>query len=241
MDFFGDYSIETASCHPSALTRPEDDIFAPHTLDQPLSPISPRKTRTSYPSDIINISHLTRQFGLQNLDNTAKEHPMLSPSLIEYTTAPDMSSHNGPLSPLRRGSVSAPRGSPCWKRRMQRQSNSHLLTDPAHLRSISEMVQRMVESSDQCGVVRRKPADLVPTPATLLVDDDDEDANSSDSGSPRSLSSSSTNGRDSSYYGADGVTSPPYHRRQFDSVSISQSLSASRVHKNRTKRRPIRR
>ncbi|KAF2150632.1 hypothetical protein K461DRAFT_280624 [Myriangium duriaei CBS 260.36] len=234
MDFFGDYSIETASCHPSSLTIPEDEVYAPNTLPPQISPRSPRDSTTSYPTSIANVTDLARQFSLQNLEPPGLDNDDGRNESFDYSSSPGQ--HLQVPSPLRRTSVSMARSPPCWKRRMQRQSNIRLLTDPSHLRSISEMVQRMVESEDQCGVVKREP-DLTPTPATPFTEDDDFD--SCDSGSPRSLSSSSSNGRRPSYFNAD--FSSPLQRRNFDPTSLSHSLKDSRVQKNRAARRGARR
>ncbi|KAG8624522.1 hypothetical protein KVT40_007589 [Elsinoe batatas] len=230
MDFFGDYSIETASCHPSSMSRQEDHVFAPTTFVP--QPLSPRDMRTSYPSAVVNITDLARQFSLQDL-----ERPSID---VHFTTsfAPDNNlpspSHlQVPSSPLPRTSLSTPRTAPCWKRRMHRHSATRMLADETHLKSIAELVERMVDSNDQCGVTHRRDTDLTPTPGTPLVDDAEDDFDSSDSGSPRSLSSSSSNGRRPSYFNAD--FSPSY-RRPVEAGSLSMSFKESKFHKTRARR-----
>lgn len=209
-------------------------MYAPNSLPQ-VSPRSRREFSTSYPSALANVTDLARQFSLQNLETASPDTEDSRTGSFDYSLSPS-NQHLQVPSTLRRSSVSMTRSPPCWKRRMQRQSNIRLLTDPSHLHSISELVQQMVESNDQCGIVKRD-ADLVPTPSTPLVEDDDFD--SCDSGSPRSLSSSSSNGRRPSYFNAD--FSSPLQRRSFDPTSVSHSLKDSRVQKNRAVRRGARR
>ncbi|KAF4553356.1 Hypothetical protein D9617_7g030830 [Elsinoe fawcettii] len=231
MDFFGDYSIETASCHPSSLTAHEDDVFAPTTFAP--QPLSPRDTRTSYPSAIVNVTDLARQFSLQDLERPSIDVQITSSLAPEHTSS-SPTHLQVPSSPLRRSSLSSPRTAPCWKRRMHRHSATRLLADESHLKSISELVERMVESNDQCGVISRREADLTPTPATpYTYDGDDYFGSSSDSGSPRSLSSSSSNGRRPSYFNAE--FSPSY-RRPVEAGSLSMSFKDSKVHKSRARR-----
>ncbi|PSK53157.1 hypothetical protein B9Z65_3357 [Elsinoe australis] len=232
MDFFGDYSIETASCHPSSLTAHGDDVFAPSAFPPP-SPMSPRDNRTSSPTAYVNITHLARAFSLQTLD-TSRIDAEVSSSLSSDFSAPSPTRLQVPSSPLRRTSVSSSRTAPCWKRRMQRQRDIHLLADESHLKSIAELVERMVDSNDQCGVVNRREVDLTPTPATPLVEDGDDYFGSSDSGSPRSLSSSSSNGRRPSYFNTDFVS--PTQRRTAESGSLSMTFHNSKVQKSRARR-----
>ncbi|PNS19465.1 hypothetical protein CAC42_7309 [Sphaceloma murrayae] len=231
MDFFGDYSIETASCHPSSLTAHEDDVFAPSTFPPP-SPMSSRGAGTSNPSSYVNVTNLSRVFSLQTLDTPTMDSDINSHLSHDYS-APSPTHLQVPSSPLRRTSISSSRTAPCWKRRMQRQRDIRLLSDESHLKSIAELVERMVDSSDQCGVITRRDADLTPTPATPVFDDGEDYFDSSDSGSPRSLSSSS-GGRRPSYFNADFVS--PTQRRTAEAGSLSMTFHNSKVQKTRARR-----
>lgn len=209
-------------------------MYAPNTLPPQVSPRSPRDMSRSYPTMLANVTDLARCFSLQSLDPATSEADDGLGAPFEYSTS-GSSHHLQVPSPLRRASVSMSRSPPCWKRRMQRQSNIRLLTDPAHLRSISEMVERMIDNKDQCGVVERE-RDTIPTPATPLADDEDFD--SCDSGSPRSMSSSSSAGRRPSYFNAEFGGSS--QRRSFDPMG-PQCSKDSRIQKSRVNRHSHRR
>jgi len=224
MDFFGDYSIEVASCHPSSLSNYEDNVSA--SSSDPFAAsglLSPRDTRTSYPVEFANMSNLAREFGLQSLDASA---PPAS-SNEDYTLS-STHQYNQPPSPTRRSPPGSPRALPCWRRRAQRQRDLHLQSDPSHLRSIRELVERMVSDGDQCETTRRtRPKNINTTPAVPLAEnDDEEDSECSDLSSPRSYSDSSNDSNCAGY-----SASPP--SPQYLTSAVSKN---GRIQKTRSRR-----
>lgn len=229
MDFFGDYSIETASCHPSSLGSYTDDIS---TASSVLGPFSPCDTRTSYPVEFANMTNLARAFGLQNLE-TPNRTSASEPDSLDTTTLSDAPSSSAQLS-----SSITPRTPPCWKRRVQRQRDMHLQADPSHLRCISELVQRMVDEGSQCETTQRSRApnpsmiSIVPAEFSTEVDEDESDSESS---SPRSLSGSSSNGRSPGYF---EPPSPAWRRgNDYTTSGVSKD---GRIQKSRPKKSPTR-
>ena len=225
MNLFGDYSIETASCHPSSLFRDRDnidDVFSDPF--QPVPPISPRDNKTSYPLALANMTALTREFSLQKLDRRASTE-----AESHYTFASDERSE--PSSPTSSRFLPS-RSAPCWRRRMQRQSDSRLQCDPSHLRSISELVERMIDSGDQCGISMPKRFKIVPPPISTTAADEDDEDEESDPSTPRSLSSTSSNGaRVPNTFTFDSFTLS--HRRSSEALG---PMRDSRVQKSRHRR-----
>jgi len=229
MDFFGDYSIETASCHPSSFANYTDDVS---TASSVLGPLSPCDTRTSYPVEFANMSNLARAFGLQNLETPH------TTSVTELDSLDPSSLSNMPSSSAQLASSTTPRTPPCWRRRVQRQRDMHLQADPAHLRSISELVERMVEEGSQCETTQRsrnpKPSmiSIVPAQFSTEVDEDESDSELS---SPRSLSGSSSNGRSPGYF---EPPSPAWRRgNDYTSSGVSKE---GRIQKSRSRKSPTR-
>ena len=236
-DFFGDYSIETASCHPSALPPSYEDnseYSAAYGL------LSPRNTRTSYPIELANMSNLSRAFSLQMLDSSSSDRTSALESQSSYALSSDRA--EPPPSPSAdRSSFILPRTPPpCWRRRLQRQRDTRLQNDPSHLSSIAQLVERMVDQGEQCEtIVRKRPTPLALTPSvTPSVHDDEEDnedtSEASDLSSPRSVSGSSSNGRMSANFST-GSGSPQNGRfAEYQASSVSKN---GRVQKSRSRRR----
>jgi len=233
MDFFGDYSIETASCHPSSLVNHTDDVFAASNPLSALGPLSPRDTRTSYPVEFANMSNLARAFGLQNLETPSID------SSTDLEPLHSSSSTNESSSSNQVSSSTSPRTPPCWRRRIQRQRDMYLQADPSHLRSISELVERMVDEGSQCETTQRprnsKPSMISIVPANYSTEVDEEDSECSDLASPRSLSGSSSNGRSPGYF---EPPSPAWRRgNDYTSSSVSKD---GRIQKSRSRKSPTR-
>jgi len=220
MDFFGDYSIEVASCHPSSLSHYKDNVFSTSDPFATPGPLSPRDTRTSYPIEFANMTNLAREFGLQSLDTSNS-----TSDCNDHYVVSSQQQYSQPPSPSRPAASSSLRALPCWKRRAQRQRDIHMQADPSHLRSIRELVERMVSDGDQCETTHgsRPTAIVTTTPSVPLTEGDEEDSEASDLSSPRSFSGSSNN----SVYAA-SPTSPTY---QTSAVSKS-----GRIQKTRAKR-----
>jgi len=231
MDFFGDYSIETASCHPSSLVNYTDDVSSSNSLSA-LGPLSPCDTRTSYPIEFANMSNLARAFGLQNLEASSAESSSDLDPLQSSSSTSESSANQTP-------SMLSPKTPPCWRRRIQRQRDMHLQADPSHLRSISELVERMIDEGSQCETTQRprnpKPSAISIVPANYSTEVDEEDSECSDFASPRSLSGSSSNGRSPGYF----EPPSPAWRRGTDYTSSGVSKDG-RIQKSRSRKSPTR-
>lgn len=237
MDFFGDYSIASASSHPSSLSYRDQDDSATSNPLLASGPLSPCDTRTSYPIEFANMTNLARAFGLQQLGSTDEDAQRNHDPLSSASLSRDQPSltHSQPSA--------APRTPPCWRRRMQRQRDLHLQSDPSHLRSISELVERMVNEGSQCKTNQRtrqprpRPSmiSVVPSDAFQEEDDNEDDSEFSDLSSPRSLSGSSTNGRSPTYF----EPSSPAWRRGNDYISSGVSKDG-RIQKSRHRKSPTR-
>jgi len=219
-DMFGDYSIETASRHPSSFAAQEDlDIYS---LDSN-RPVSPRDTRTSAPSTDISVAQLSIYLDRQTLDSAPVDEDQWDPLGSSRADSDYFSmssrSWSTPLSPL------------ACRRRLQRQNNIRLQCDPSYLRNISRLVERMITSKDQCEISESLPT----TPDPI---DEDHESISSGQSSPRSISSASS-ANSSSRAPSWGL--PPketlHSRRSREALSLRPTTS----HGNRVGKRSHRR
>lgn len=175
---FGNYSIETASRHPSSLAvYGDEDNYSVEAL----RPVSPFDTRTSHPATS-SIYNLSEQLGRQRLDCQSIDQPAW-----DYADTPSPLEPEDPTSPS--DYWSTPRSTLACRRRLQRQSNIRLLCDPAHLESISKLMAQMIDSGDQCVISRTRSNSIPP----VSVEDDAESIDS-DLSSPRSMSGTSNDG-----------------------------------------------
>lgn len=220
MDFFGDYSIESASCHPSSI-RVHDDRYTPTSNDSTLAQFSPGDTREPLQSRAqltINMSALTKDFGLQSL--------VLEPQNDMHTAKPSLPS-------LRTSSsVNTPRATPCWRRRLQRERDVRLQADATHLRSIRRLVTDMVDKQDQCGVSHVSGVAALLSPLSIC-DADSEDDDCSDLSSPSSIRSRDSCGTRPSGFALSSAGSSA--RRSVDFV-LPPGHKEGRVHKVRQRR-----
>ncbi|KAL1304533.1 hypothetical protein AAFC00_003515 [Neodothiora populina] len=136
---FGSYGIATASRHPSSLPCHEEDYPGPTLTCHS----SLRETRTG-PSQRPSISQLALRFSEHSLHHLATPIARSEPSQIDLV---DDIFSCAPRQQRRYVGSSAPSG-----RRVSRQQGVRLLCDPSHLRSIQEMVEKMIRSEDQCSV-----------------------------------------------------------------------------------------
>lgn len=188
---FGNYSISTASRHPSSLPFEDRTASAtsdPYQLERSMSPFD---KRTSSPAIAISISQLSQTFDRQRLnsydaDAVTRDSWTVPPYWSEGIDEPSYVTDYQPPSP----STRSPR---CFSRRVQRQRDVRALCDPAHLRSISELVERMIDNGDQCGV--SQPKVTMPVAASPGPVEEIDSYDSSDDSVPRSSSTSSSLGR----------------------------------------------
>jgi len=190
---FGNYSIATASCHPSSLPFADDEsdyTSDPYQLERARSPYD---RRTSNPSISLSISQLSQTLGRQQLnsyDTDAIVQGSWTNVSSKWSEAVDDDSSYVGTSEAPFSSARVPR---CLTRRVQRQRDVRALCDPAHLRSISELVERMITNGDQCGVSQvnvASPIASAPSPG----EEPDNYINAADF-TPRSGSTSSSLGR----------------------------------------------
>lgn len=174
---FGDYTISLASRHPSSFDLLDDDEFFLRCS----RPVSPRTTMTSDPSGCLSVAQLSASFGQQSLD---------------CAQARDGDRMSAAESAAQLESVMASPMSYCWapqpRRRAQRQRDVRMQCDPLHLRSISELVQRMVDAKDQCTINAVDTTESLPSCPSSPGQDD------MDAMSPARSDSMSTSSRSSS-------------------------------------------
>lgn len=142
MDYFGNYSIESASCHPSSLTNPRSatDIPTsdPSSVFAQFSPcdLRPGRARTQ-----VNMSALTQCLGQSSLSLKASDINFLQNRRDRSRSPPSPSDPMCSTSSPNSKATSA--ATACWKRRLQRQRDMRLQTDPGHIRALRELVHDM--------------------------------------------------------------------------------------------------
>ncbi|KAG9948479.1 hypothetical protein KCU85_g4853, partial [Aureobasidium melanogenum] len=127
---FENYTV-TASRHPSSLPLTCGDLFGPDRT----------VPRTSSPRDSqVSITQLSQQFSEMRYTSRPFFHAQqpFSDAKCELDSTLSPSDYVGSLSSSRR--------------RSYRQHGVRMLCDPSHLRSIQDMVDRMVKSGDQCAI-----------------------------------------------------------------------------------------
>lgn len=209
---FDDYAIATASRHPSSL--PCRDMFgrSTTTMHHDATRAIPRH---------LSISQLSQQFSEQRLYQDAALCVRSEPSKACYANDTDSS----PTSAYVGCAIPS-------KRRAKRQQGVRMLCDPSHLRSIQEMVERMVRSEDQCAV--SAPQDIVVEDDGLPNPKEDEGYSSLEDdgrqGSTSSMSSSCSSSSSSSLF-----TTEVRYKRSSDPLSAgSTGVSKSvRIRKRR--------
>lgn len=199
---FENYTV-TASRHPSSLPLTCDGLFGPNWTVPRISPQCDSQ---------ISITQLSQQFS--EMRHTSQ--PFFYPQ--NKTTAADRELDSTLSSADYVGSISPSR------RRAQRQHGVRMLCDPSHLRNIQDMVDRMVQSGDQCAIspARASSVEAIPSPV------DDEGYSSLDEnrrcGSISSVSSA-----------ASGTSSLSF-RRSVDSITGACVSKNVRVKKARNVR-----
>lgn len=231
---FGNYSIEAATQHPSSLRlRDDDDDFS--GLYSPNRPASPFDTRTSYPSAPLSLSQLSQCFDAQSLSSTSGDtdrcpqdsyfQPIVSPAVRvddPFTSRPV----GRPLF------MRSPGSSLNVNRKVQRQRDVRRLCEPDHLRNISELVARMIDSGDQCGIASSPERSTV---ARTSSSSDDEAYTSTPLSSPSSVSSTSSSEerRNSWFESSDYSSSTRRSSELFTMGGAGLSKVSSRVEKSR--------
>jgi len=217
---FGDYSVATASRHPSSLPCREDFISGPHHE-------SPRNYATVCPR-YISISQLSQRFSEQRLQQDAALNIRSEPS--------ERSNDTDSVEALARSYIGSAVPS---RRRQRRQQGVRMLCDLSHLRNIQDMVERMVQSKDQCAV---SPSPGIGIEGECYIDAKVDEGYSSleDHTSPsrrRSTSSSSSSSSSSSLCSLDG-----HFKRSTDLSMTGACVSKTvRIRKGRTQRKVLQR
>jgi hypothetical protein len=201
---FENYTV-TASRHPSSLPLACDGLFGPDWTVPRISPSCDSQT---------SITQLSQQF-----------------SEMRYTSQPFFYSQHRPTNAEREldSTLSSADyvGSSCQsRRRTQRQHGVRMLCDPSHLRNIQDMVNKMVQSGEQCAISPPRASSVGASPSHA----DDEGYSSLDenrrSGSISSVSSAGS-----------GASSLSF-RRSVDSITGACVSKNVRVKKARNVRGP---
>ncbi|KAG9623793.1 hypothetical protein KCU95_g12790, partial [Aureobasidium melanogenum] len=197
---FENYTV-TASRHPSSLPLTCDDLFGPDWTVPRTS--SPRESQ-------ISITQLSQQFSEMRYTSQPFFYTQQTPSNAECELDLTVSSSDyvGSLSPSRR--------------RAHRQHGVRMLCDPSHLRNIQDMVDKMVQSGDQCAISPPRASSASPSPT--------EDEGYS------SLDENRRNGSISSVSSAGSGASSLSFRRSVDSITGACVSKNVRVKKARTAR-----
>lgn len=207
---FGDYSVATASRHPSSL--PCNDNYEAFGAPQVDALCIAQRAFASQ----LSITQLSQRFSEQRLHQDAplsiRSDPFASASSdtdADFLDLPSPRSYVGSLGFSRK--------------RSRRQEGVRMLCDPAHLRSIQEMVEKMIQNQDQCAVSSPRSFSLGDEPLTGT--EDDEGYNSLEEASTRSNSSASSSSCGLSY------------RRSAD-MSITGACVSKTLRQRRPRSRP---
>ncbi|KAK6007209.1 hypothetical protein QM012_006217 [Aureobasidium pullulans] len=199
---FENYTV-TASRHPSSLPLTCDGLFAPEWT----------VPRTSSPCESqVSITQLSQQFSELRYTSQPSFYSQHRASNADSELATTLSSADyvGSLSPSRR--------------RAHRQHGARMLCDPSHLRSIQDMVDKMVQSGDQCAISPPRAFSVEVTPSPT------EDEGYS------SLDENRRNGSISSVSSAGSGASSLSFRRSVDSITGACVSKSVRVKKARNVR-----
>ncbi|KAI4753043.1 hypothetical protein E4T52_12036 [Aureobasidium sp. EXF-3400] len=198
---FENYTV-TASGHPSSLPLTCDDLFGPDWT----------VPRTSSPRDSqISITQLSQQFSEMRYTSQPFFYTQQTPSNAaecELDSTLSSSDYVGSLSPSRR--------------RAHRQHGVRMLCDPSHLRNIQDMVDKMVQSGDQCAISPPRASSASPSHT------DDEGYSS--------LDEKRRNGSISSVSSAGSGASSLSFRRSVDSITGACVSKNVRIKKARNAR-----
>ncbi|CAD0106442.1 unnamed protein product [Aureobasidium uvarum] len=199
---FENYTV-TASRHPSSLPLSCDGLFGPDWT----------VPRTSSPCESqISVAQLSQQFSEMRYTSEPFFYSQQRPTSAERELDSTLGSGDyvGSLSPSRR--------------RAHRQHGVRMLCDPSHLRNIQDMVDKMVQSGDQCAISppRASSVEACPSPA------DDEGYSS--------LDENRRAGSISSVSSAGSGTSSLSFRRSVDSITGACVSKNVRVKKARSSR-----
>ncbi|KAG9972679.1 hypothetical protein KCU78_g23306, partial [Aureobasidium melanogenum] len=198
---FENYTV-TASRHPSSLPLTCDDLFGPDWT----------VPRTSSPRDSqISITQLSQQFSEMRYTSQPFFYAQQTPpnaAECELDSTLSSSDYVGSLSPSRR--------------RAHRQHGVRMLCDPSHLRNIQDMVDKMVQSGDQCAISPPRASSASPSHT------DDEGYSS--------LDEKRRNGSISSVSSAGSGASSLSFRRSVDSITGACVSKNVRIKKARNAR-----
>jgi hypothetical protein len=199
---FENYTV-TASRHPSSLPHTCDGLFGPDWTVPRISPMCDSQT---------SITQLSQQFSEMRYTSQPFFYHQHRPTNAERELDATLSS------PDYVGSLSQSR------RRTQRQHGVRMLCDPSHLRNIQDMVDKMVQSGDQCAISPSRVSSVEASPSPA----DDEGYSS--------LDESRRSGSVSSVSSAGSGTSSLSFRRSVDSITGACVSKNVRVKKARNVR-----
>ncbi|KAL0264281.1 hypothetical protein SLS55_000228 [Diplodia seriata] len=171
---FESFSFAAASRHPSSLDH--DDYAYP---DVALSPTSSPVSEQSFPESAMSVAELSRRFGAQNIgtDLYQPASPFELPApWTEHDDWTSTSASSPSSSYFPDDALPDPTAI-----RSRRQAHTQLQCDAAHMRDISSLVKKMIESGDQCK--------LAPRNDSVVSSDSGDDADDEPYDLPRSNSS----------------------------------------------------
>jgi len=231
-NMFGNYSITSATQHSSSLQYDDDSSYC---TSRPVSPCDTRTTsHASAPP--LSISQLAQQFDAQDINSTRGDRQQEPCTSYFHAVAAPSEQVNDPYSSQHIGRPAYMRAPSSHSRRLQRQRDVRRQCDPDQLRNISDLVARMVESGNQCGVTSQPERTTISQGSTS--DDEEYISSSSSRSSPTITSPSSGDERRSSW-----ISTSDYYfvqRRSSEAIAITSagglSKVSSRVEKSRHRR-----
>ncbi|EKG18559.1 hypothetical protein MPH_04198 [Macrophomina phaseolina MS6] len=148
---FESFSFAAASRHPSSLD--DDDDFAYPDLS--ISPTSSPVSEQSFPETAMSVAELSRRFGAQNIACDLYHAPASPFELpAPWADHDDWTSSTSASSPTSSYFPEDAFPDPAAIR-ARRQAHTQLQCNEAHMRDISSLVKKMIESGDQCKLATR--------------------------------------------------------------------------------------
>ncbi|KAF4301914.1 hypothetical protein GTA08_BOTSDO09592 [Botryosphaeria dothidea] len=162
---FESFSFQAASRHPSSLDHDDDDY---HYHDLSISPTSSPVSEQLESS--MSVAELSRRFGAQNIGTDLYQTPASPFELPAPWTDHDDWTLTSASSPTSSYFPEDAFPDPATIR-ARRQAHTQLQCSEAHMRDISSLVQKMIESGDQCKLATRNDSVV----SSDCGDDDDDE------------------------------------------------------------------
>lgn len=161
---FESFSFAAASRHPSSLDDPDDYAYPDVSISPTSSPVSEQTA--------MSVAELSRRFGAQNIGGELYQAPASPFELPAPWTEHDDWTSTSASSPTSSYFPDDAFPDPSAIR-ARRQAHTQLQCDAAHMRDISSLVQKMIESGDQCKLASRN--DSVVSSSDCCGDDADDE------------------------------------------------------------------